>query len=66
MKFYFEKKKVQETFELKLKVKSLNEEVERFRIEKENVKTIMRQKDQEIDELIRKLSSQVKHIFLFI
>ena len=62
----FRKKKVKETFELKLKVKSLNEEVERFRIEKENVKTIMRQKDQEIDELIRKLSSQVKHIFLFI
>ena len=66
MKFIFRKKKVQENFELKLKVKSLNEEVERFRIEKENVKTIMRQKDQEIDELIRKLSSQVKHIFLFI
>ena len=59
----FRKKKVKETFELKLKVKSLNEEVERFRIEKENVKTIMRQKDQEIDELIRKLSSQVKHKF---
>ena len=62
----FSKKKVKETFELKLKVKSLNGEVERLRIEKENVKTVMREKDQEIDELIRKLSSQVKHIFLFI
>ena len=53
----FSKKKVKETFELKLKVKSLNGEVERLRIEKE---TAMREKDQEIDELKRRLSSQVK------
>ena len=53
----FSKKKVKETFELKLKVKSLNGEVERLRIEKENA---MREKDQVIDELKRRLSSQVK------
>ena len=56
----FSKKKVKETFELKLKVKTLNGEVERLRIEKENA---MREKDQEIDELKRKLSSQVKYLF---
>ena len=44
-------------------MKSLNEEVERFRIEKENAQKIMRQKDQEKDEIIRKMSSQVKHLF---
>ena len=52
-------KKVKETFELKIKVKSLNGEVERYRIEKENAQTAIKQKDQEIDELKRKLSSQV-------
>ena len=38
-------------------MKNLNGEVERLRIEKENA---MREKDQEIDELKRRLSSQVK------
>ena len=52
-------KKVKETFELKIKVKSLNGEVERYRIEKTNAQTAIKQKDQEIDELKRKLSSQV-------
>ena len=41
-------------------MKNLNGEVERLRIEKENA---MREKDQEIDELKRKLSSQVKYLF---
>ena len=38
-------------------MKNLNGEVERLRIEKENA---MREKGQEIDELKRRLSSQVK------